>query len=125
MKNNSFNYKYSAPTENERREIESIKRQYISDVSEEGKLERLKRLHFGVKRRATLASVFLGVFGMLIFGSGMALILEFSKLATGVTLSALGVVPMAFAYPTYKMISKSQKKKYSEEIIHLSNELLG
>ncbi len=125
MQNNNFKYKYSAPTEKERREIESIRRQYISDTSEERKLERLKKLHFGIKYRATLSAVFLGVFGILLFGGGMALCLEFSQMTTGIILSAVGVLPMFLAYPLYLAVLKLQKKKYSEEIIRLSDELLG
>lgn len=39
MDNKQFNYTYKAPTEEERREIESIKRQYEEPKTEEGKLE--------------------------------------------------------------------------------------
>ncbi len=125
MQGNSFNYKYSAPTEKERREIESIRRQYIADGSEEGKLARLKKLHKGIKRDATLPSVLMGVLGTLLFGGGLSLVLEFNILPVGITLSAVGIVFMVLSYPLYNFIFNRKKKKHREEIIRLSNELLG
>ncbi len=125
MGNNSFNYKYSAPTEGERREIESIRRQYDAGGRESGKLARLKGLHRSVKRDAALAAVMLGVVGTLIFGAGFSLVLEFGEIMTGVIISLPGIAMAAAAYPVYKAVLKSKKKKYAEEIIRLSDELLG
>ena len=39
--NNQFNFKYTAPTEEERKEIDSIRRQYTPQEKTETKLERL------------------------------------------------------------------------------------
>lgn len=126
MENNGFNYKYSAPTEKERREIESIRRQYTaSAVDEEDKFSRLRRLHGDIISAAMAASITVGVVGLLIFGSGLALVLEFSEFIFGCILSAVGLLPMLSAYPLYKAILKSKKKKHSAEILRLSEELLG
>ncbi len=125
MENNNFNYKYSAPTEKERREIESIRRQYLSEEREPGTLERLKSLHKSIKRSAVIPSVFLGVFGTLVFGSGLTVTLEMQELLIGTVIMAVGLIPTALAYPLYKAILKSKKKKHSEEIVRLSDELLG
>ena len=122
---NKFSYTYSAPTETERREIEGIRRQYKAEDVGENKIERLRRLHSLVVGRATAASLALGVGGILIFGGGMALALEFNMLLPGILLAVVGAVPMAFAYPMYNAEIARGKAKYGEEIIRLSDEILG
>ena len=123
--NNKFSYTYYAPTEAERREIESIRRQYKEESNEENKLARLKKLHSGVIGRATVVSLIFGVVGLLIFGLGMSLVLEFQMTVVGIILSMVGVVPIILAYPIYNVIMNRGKKKYGEEILRLSEELLG
>jgi hypothetical protein len=55
----------------------------------------------------------------------MALVLELEMIALGIILASLGAVPMAFAYPMYKSEIARGKKKYGEEIIRLSDEILS
>lgn len=126
MQNNSFEFKYSVPTESERREIESIRRQYakIDDNEEANKLLRLRRLHKSIVNTATACSLMVGIIGTLIFGGGMALAMEFSEVALGIIVSAVGLIPTLLAYPVYKIVLKSGKRKYGEEILRLSDELL-
>lgn len=125
MENNEkFTYTYSAPTEAERREIESIRRQYKVETTAENKVERLRALHSAVVGRATAVSLALGVGGTLIFGGGMALVIEFDMIILGIVLAVIGAVPMALAYPIYKRIFAAGKQKYGEEILRLSDELL-
>lgn len=73
MGNKEFNYTYKAPTEEERREIESIKRQYEEPKIEEGKLERLRKLNNYVNGQATALALVSGVLGLLIFGLGLTM----------------------------------------------------
>lgn len=120
-----FEYTYSAPTERERKEIMSIRRQYEDKPTTDGKLERLRRLDTIVKNRCMIFSLTLGVIGCLIFGLGLAFVLEFEQLALGIISSFVGAVVMLFAYPLYCSIHKKDKAKYGEEIIKLSQELLG
>ena len=121
----SFSFTYSAPTEAERREIESIRRQYTSDKGKEGKIERLRSLHAKVTGKATAISLALGVMGTLLFGGGMALVLEFGKITLGILLALLGVPPIMAAYPVYNSVMSRGKQKYGEEILRLSEEILG
>ena len=123
--NDQFNYKYTAPTEEERRVIDSIRRQYSEQKEAETKYERIKRLDTTVKNTATIVSLCLGVVGCLIFGLGLTMILEWSVWAWGIALCVVGCVPMALAYPTYKAVLSKGKRKYGEEILRLSNELLN
>ena len=123
--NNQFNYKYIAPTEEERKEIDSIRRQYAPKEQKETKLEKLRRLDALVKNTALVWSLVFGVVGTLIFGLGLTMILEWSIWAWGIVLMVVGSVPMAIAYPVYKFLLTIYKNRYGEEILRLSEELLN
>lgn len=123
--NDKFNYKYVAPTEEERKEIDSIRRQYVPQSKAESKIERLRRLDSLVKNTAIIWSLVLGVVGTLIFGLGLTMILEWQILPWGIALMVIGSVPIAVAYPVYKSVLKKYKNRYGEEILRLSEELLN
>jgi len=125
MENKEFKYTYAAPTEDERREIESIRRQYEGLSANEKKIARLRRLNSIVNNSATIAALVLGVIGTLIFGLGMSMILEWDMTVFGIIISAVGLVPIAMAYPFYNIILDKYRKKYGDEIIKLSDELLN
>ena len=125
MSENQFNYTYKAPTEEERREIESIKRQYEPKNESENKLARLRKLNNYVNGLATSVSLAVGVIGLLIFGLGLAMVLEYQIIIGGVIVSAFGIPLIAIAYPIYNIILNKNKAKYGEEILKLSNELLN
>ena len=123
--NNQFNFKYTAPTEEERKEIDSIRRQYAPQEKTETKLERLRRLDGLVKNTAIIWSLVLGVVGTLVLGLGLTMILEWSIWLWGIVLMVIGSVPMAIAYPVYKSTLNKGKAKYGDEILRLSEELLN
>lgn len=122
---NQFNFRYTAPTEEERKEIDSIRRQYAPQEKTETKLQRLRRLDSLVKNTAVIWSLCLGIVGCLIFGLGLTMILEWSILVWGVLFMVVGSVPIAIAYPVYKRILQRYKNRYGEEILRLSEELLN
>lgn len=122
---NQFNFKYTAPSMEERKEIDSIRRQYSPEFKTESKLEKLRRLDGLVKGTATIWSLVLGVIGCLIFGLGLAMVLEWNILLWGIVLMVIGSIPMAIAYPVYKVVLAKGKSKYGEEILKLSEELLN
>jgi hypothetical protein len=122
---NQFNFRYAAPTEEERREIDSIRRQYVPQEQKETKLERLRRLDALVKNAAAIWSLVSGVVGCLIFGLGLTMVLEWKILVWGILLMAVGSVPMAAAYPIYRKVLQKYKNRYGEEILRLSEELLN
>ena len=122
---NQFNFKYTAPSQEERKEIDSIRRQYTPQDKTETKLERLRRLDGLVKNTAIVWSLVLGIIGCLIFGLGLTMVLEWSILLWGIILMAIGSVPMAIAYPVYKFVLNKGKEKYGDEILRLSEELLN
>ncbi len=118
-----FEYTYSAPTEAEKRQIENIRSHYAP--SNPTSFERLKYLDAKVKNTATIVSLVLGVIGCLIFGCGLAFVLEFNEWLIGIILMAVGIVPMGLAYPAYNHELKKGKEKYGEEILKISDELLN
>lgn len=122
---NDFEFKYVAPTIEERKEIESIKRTYIAQSTGSNKLGELRKLDNKVKNTPTLVSLIVGIVGILIFGLGMSMVLEWKLLLWGIVVSIIGIVPMSLAYPINKFVFKRLKNKYSAKIIKLSEELLN
>ncbi len=125
MENNQFNYTYSAPTEEERKEIASIRKQYAPVEQTETKLQRLRRLDKLVKNTPTITALTLGIVGCLIFGLGLTFILEWQIWLWGVVCMAVGAIPMAISYPIYKYILTRYKRRYGAEILKLSEEILN
>ena len=124
--NKGFHYTYTAPTEEERKEIESIKRQYVeTEKREETKLQRLRRLDAKVKNAPVVLALVFGIVGTLIFGLGLTCVLEWDKVLLGVGIMAIGGIPAGLAYPIYGWSLKWGKKKYGAEIVKLSEELLN
>ena len=122
---NKFNYTYSAPTETERKEIEEIRSQYLPDAKNNEKLERLKSLDFFVRNTAKLVAFSFGVFGVLVFGLGLSMVLSWALIVWGSVVCALGACFAGAAYPLYRIIFQRNKKKYGPEILRLSRELLN
>ncbi|MBE5737663.1 MAG: hypothetical protein E7348_04605 [Clostridiales bacterium] len=122
---NQFNFKYTALSQEERKEIDSIRRQYCPSEQKESKLDRLRRLDARVKNSATIVSLVLGVLGLLTFGLGLTTILEWNNLPLGIIIMLVGSVPIALAYPVYLKILNKNKKRYGQEILSLSEELLN
>lgn len=120
-----FEYNYSAPTQKERQEIESIRNQYLPKSERESKVELLKRLDNKVKNIPMVTALTFGIVGSLIFGTGMAFFLEWTELwYVGIPFGLVGILITILAYPIYCYLLKKLKKKYSSEIIRLSNELI-
>jgi len=120
-----FKYTYSAPTEEERKHIESIRKQYIPEEKSDDKLLKLKKLDSRVHNVAKIVALSCGIVGTLIFGGGMALALEFQEFLFGIVLALTGCVPLSLAYPIYKWVLKRNKKKYGGQILQLTEELLN
>lgn len=122
---NKFSYNYTAPTKNERREIEDIRRRYANNQKEETSLTKLRKLDSKVKNPPMTAGITLGVIGVLIFGLGLTMVLEWNILVWGIAVMIVGCVPIALAYPIYNIIFKKNKAKYGDEILRISEELLN
>lgn len=123
--NEKFTYTYSVPTASERREIEDIRRQYSAPQEPQSALARLKELDARVKRAPAALALTLGVCGLLVFGLGIMMVLEWAMSAGGIAVAAVGALMMAAAYPIYNTVLKRLKKKNAPEILKLSDELLN
>lgn len=122
--NEKFTYNYSAATQNERMEIEDIKRRYEKSDGED-KIKKIRELDSRVKNTPSLVSIPIGVIGILIFGLGLTTVLEWKQMLTGIGIMTLGTIVMVAAYPVYAIISKRLKNKYRNEILRLSDEFLN
>ena len=122
---NKFSYTYSAPTEEERREIDSIRQRYVKqERNEESKLERLRKLDGKVRNPATIIALVFGIVGLLTFGLGLTSVLEWNLRTEGIVLMIVGFIPVALAYPIHGLILARNRKKYGDEIVKLTEELL-
>lgn len=124
MSDNKFNYTYSAPTEEEREEIDIIRRQYMPLSDKDAKLNRLRHLDSRVKSIPQVISLCVGILGLLLFGFGLALVLEWDLLALGIVIMLISTPIIGIAYPVYSLVLVIYKDKYGEEILKLSEELL-
>ena len=122
---NKFEFTYSAPTQEERKEIEYIQNRYKPKDKSTTKMEHLRKLDRKVRNIPTIVALILGVLGVLIFGTGLTLALEWNFIVYGIIVGAVGVVPMVFAYFSYSKLTTKLKNKYSEEILKISSELLN
>lgn len=123
----TFTYTYSAQ---QQEEIKNIRKKYMAP--EEDKMERLRKLHHSATQKAQVWALVLGVIGALIMGSGMSLVMTdigeviglTNTLIPGIVIGIIGMIPVAFAYPTYNRILKKERQRIAPEILRLSDELL-
>lgn len=125
MSEDKFVYNYTAPTEEERREIEDIKRQFVPAEAKEDKLTKLRRLNKKVNVPPKIFAYCFGVCALLIFGLGLTMVLEWSLYVWGSIVAAAGFALMCVTHIIYKALLARRKKLYGQDIIDLSNELLN
>lgn len=118
-----FTYTYSAPTEQERREINYIRDKYIE--RQPSKIDELKALDRKVKRIPKIVGATVGVIGTLIFGLGMAMVLEWDIMLWGIIVTIIGGASAAASYFLSKALFNRAKRKYKDRILKLSDEILG
>ncbi len=118
-----FSYTYSAPTPSEREEINSIRSAYLP--RKETDLERLRALDRKVHMPPKVIAIALGILGLLLFGLGMTLALEWGLLLWGIAVGVVGAAVMGIAYPVHRAVLARRKKRYGDEIVRLSDALLG
>lgn len=110
---------------------QKIRTQYTErEVTE---LDELKALDAKVKRPANIFSYIFGSVGAIVMGSGMSLIMTdiAEKLSLGdmtvpgMIIGAVGLAMALVNYQIYKKLLASRKKKYSDRIIKLSDEIMS
>ena len=120
-----FSYTYSAPTEEERREIEDIRRAYAPATESEDKLTKIRTLNERATRPARIAALTLGIGGILLFGLGMSMTLAWELIAGGIVVAVIGMLATIVANPVRRALLNLGKRKYGAEILRLTDELLG
>ena len=128
--NETFNYTYSAA---QQKEVEAIRKKYIEDETstEVDKMTELRRLDYGVTKKATIASLCIGIISALIMGSGMSLVMtdigeKIGMTATtlpGILIGIVGMIGVICAYPVYQRILIKERKKIAPQILKLTEEL--
>ena len=110
---------------------QKIRTQYMEKTPSE--LDALRELDAKVKRPANIFAYVFGSISAIIMGAGMSLVMTDIGAILGLGEAmipgiAIGVVGMAMAlltYPIYKGILNSRKKKYSAEILALSEKIMN
>lgn len=126
---NGFSYTYSA---RDMEEIKRIRKKYVTE--KENKMERLRRLDWGVTKKAQTVSLIFGIVGALLLGFGMSMCMTdianvmgmagWLAMLCGIIVGIFGGILVCLAYPVYGMIIKRERKKIAHEIIRLTDELM-
>lgn len=118
MNMNEFN-----PAKKDAVRADNIRRQYMERKAT--KMDELQALHDKVKIPGTVVSTIVGVLGSLIMGAGMSNVMVWNNMTVGLALGIPGLIMALLAYPIYKGITGSRKKKYARQIMTLSDEIIG
>lgn len=110
-------------TEREQKQAAQIRRQYRGPQAD--KMAQLKKLDGKVKRPGKWAALFLGAAGSLVMGAGMSLVMVWQNMQQGIALGIPGLLLMLLAYPVYGWITGRRKRKYAEQVLRLSGEVLA
>lgn len=127
MDDKKFSYTYTTPSEGERKEIYRIRNQYLPKQQDgEGDcVDKLRKLDKKIKLPARITSIVMGAIGFCCFGMGMTMTLEWDMILWGALLGITGLALMTSAYFAYNSIFARRKSKYAEQVLQLSQNLLG
>lgn len=115
---------------NSQNEAKKIREKYVAKKATE--LDALKRLDEKVKRPAKIFSYIFGSVGAIVLGSGMSLVMTDigthigieNAMVPGIIIGVAGLAIACVNYPIYKGILNGRKKKYSSDIIALSDKII-
>ena len=110
---------------------QKIRTQYMEKTPSE--LDALRALDAKVKRPASVFAYVFGSISAIIMGAGMSLIMTDigaaigmnSTMVPGITIGLVGMIMVLVNYPIYKGILSIRKKKYSAEILNLSDKIMN
>lgn len=122
----TFEYTYYAPSEQERREIEEIRKKYVTLPASAG-IDELKRLDHRVGRLGVVVATILGLLGVVIFVAGLILCLQVKLNANylwGLAGCGVGLLLLASAFPMRQWMNRWSRKRYGPEILKLSETIL-
>lgn len=115
---------------NEYQTAARIRAQYLA--KEKNDMDALRELDARVKRPARIFSYIFGSISAIIMGAGMSLVMTDigasfgieNAMIPGIVVGAVGMIMALVNYPIYKGILGSRKKKYSGEILALTDKML-
>ena len=110
--------------------VQKIRTQYIEKQHTE--LDELKALDAMVKKPANVFAYVYGAVGAIVMGAGMSLVMTdigsmlgmTETMVPGIVIGVVGLVLAVANYPVYKGVLNARRKKYAEQIIALSEQLL-
>lgn len=110
-------------TAHDQKRAENIRRQYIG--RDETKMEQLQKLDEKVKLPGKVVACILGIIGSIVMGAGMSVVMVWMDMTLGIALSIPGMLVALIAYPVYTLITNNRKKKYTNEILRLSDDIIN
>ena len=110
---------------------QQIRAQYTE--KQHTQLDALKALDKKVKKPANIFAYVFGCISAIIMGSGMSLVMTdigeaigiADPMAPGIVIGIIGMLMAIINYPIYKKLLASRRKKYSAEIMKLSDDILN
>ena len=110
--------------------VQKIRTQYTE--KEHTQLDALKELDAKVKRPANVFAYVFGSISAIIMGSGMSLVMTDigssigveNSMVPGIIIGIVGMLMAIINYPIYKKILKSRRKKYANDIMKLSDDIM-
>ena len=110
--------------------VQKIRTQYTEKQHTE--LDALKALDTKVKKPANVFGYTFGSISAVIMGAGMSLVMTdigamiglTSTMFPGIAIGVAGLLMALINYPIYKGILNARKKKYSKEILQLSEKIM-
>lgn len=111
--------------------VQKIRTQYTE--KENTKLDELKALDAKVKRHANIFAYIFGSVSAVIMGSGMSLVMTDigsaigidNGMVPGIVIGIVGMLMALATYPIFKKMLASRKEKYADQIIELSDKIIG
>lgn len=111
--------------------VQKIRTEYTE--KEHTQLDELKALDTKVKRPANVFAYIFGSIGAVIMGSGMSLVMTDigsmigvnDAMVPGIVIGIAGLVITIINYPIYKRVLASRRKKYADQIMKISEAIMG
>lgn len=111
--------------------VQKIRTQYTE--KEHTQVDALKELDSKVKRPANVFAYVFGSVGAIVMGSGMSLVMTdigssigiADGMVPGIVIGVIGMMMAIVNYPIYKKLLNSRKTKYADQIMKLSDEIMG
>lgn len=111
--------------------VQKIRTQYTE--KEHTQVDALKELDSKVKRPASVLAYVFGSVGAIVMGSGMSLVMTdigssigiADGMVPGIVIGVIGMLMAIVNYPIYKKLLNSRKTKYADQIMKLSDEIMG